>query len=755
MTTEDASTRSGDVTEGAWPEELLRTNLPVFRRLFYEAVSNPILLVDEDGRYVEANEAALSFLECSREELLSRAVWDWTPPELEKRERSPLMAHRTIETEYCVHGKVKTLLLNTEPIQLLGRTLLFSIGQDITDRKRLEAMLRAGEERYRDLAESITGLFFAMDRDLRYTYWNKASEDFTGISAKDAVGKTIFEVFPDTEDTRRAAALYQEVLKTGRPKSLANEYLHAGKTHFFELSASPTRDGLSVHARDITERKRAEDALKESEENFKALAENAFDGIAITTGGAHIYANKRAAEITGYSVAEFLRTAMKDLVRPDEFEKTYERYRRRLAGEAAPSPYETVIIRKDGRSVPIELAATQAIWQHKPADMVFFRDITERKRTQDRIQQYSTSLEEMVSERTMKLAESERSFRELAELTPEIVCEIDLDGHFTYVNPAGYDVTGYSPEDVRGGLNAFQTPIPEDRGRLKEDIERRLRGEQRVSSEYTIMRKDGSTFPILMQSSPIIREGKPVGLRVVVTDVTQLRRTQRLATIGELATMVGHDLRNPLTSMITAAHYLKTNPRRRIGREERQMLNVITEAVRRSEKIVSDLLEYSGELRLELSDTNPRSLISKSLGMVRIPKNVRLVNSTRNQPRIRVDVEKLTRVFVNLMRNAVEAMPEGGKLRITSREVNGNLQTSFADTGAGMTADIQGKIWDPLFTTKSKGIGLGLPIVKRLVEAHRGSVTVETEPGKGSTFTVTIPTRNGEMRLNESRTPGG
>jgi len=125
--------------------------------------------------------------------------------------------------------------------------------------------------------------------------------------------------------------------------------------------------------------------------------------------------------------------------------------------------------------------------------------------------------------------------------------------------------------------------------------------------------------------------------------------------------------------------------------------------------------------------------------MVKVPANINVLNLTENEPKIKVDGQKITRVFVNIIQNAIEAMPEGGTLTVSTRQSNGNLETAFSDTGVGMTEEVMGQIWTPLFTTKSRGIGLGLPASRRIVEAHQGSIFVESTPGKGSTFIVRLP----------------
>lgn len=169
------------------------------------------------------------------------------------------------------------------------------------------------------------------------------------------------------------------------------------------------------------------------------------------------------------------------------------------------------------------------------------------------------------------------------------------------------------------------------------------------------------------------------------------------------------------------------------------MLELIDESVEYSNNIIRDLLEYSKKIKLEFTEITPKSLMKEALSLVKVPSNIQVLCDARNEPKIMVDVEKTKRVFVNIIKNAIDAMPRGGKLTITSREKDGKSEVAFADTGIGMSKDILKKIWTPFFTTKAKGMGLGLPICKRIIEAHEGNISVESAAGKGTTFTVTFP----------------
>ena len=1050
-------------------EEALGEQLSMFRKVFYDDALNPVMVVDENGRYLDANKAALDFLECSREDLLSKVVWDWAPPgllEKQKQEHSPFVGRRTVETEYYVHGKVKTLLLNVVPMEVSGQMLLFGVGQDITDRTELEKALRESEERFRQIIEQMPYPVEVCTPDGTALMVNQAFLDMFAVPSADlVVGKynvfkdplivevgllddvkrvysgekvfaseirvplehiedkygvtrtgvviqeaTMFPVFGKPSEityvvtiwkdiTKRKIAeesvnhlnrmLYAirrinqlitrerdanrflkstcdilveskececawmamldeygkfvsafnaglgdefnslvELMKNGELPACGKKALEKAGIHQIDEPASScegcplseARRGRSVYAtrvgygervfgflvasvsrEEVGEDERGlleevagdvghalhlyvlEEERKKAEAHITyqaALLENVNDAVLASDEQFKLTAWNRAAErMYGWKTDEVLGRIGQEVLRTEFVDTDRAEVKRRLS-ETGEWHGEIVQYTKGGEKIHVD-ASTMAI-RGEDGKVVGYvsvnRDITERKRMEEELRRYSTNLEQLVFERTKKLSESEKRYRELADLLPQIVFEIDRKGNLTFLNHAGFALTGYTRDELRGGLNVFQLFAVEDHERARKGIQRILSGETIGGREYVALRKDGSTFPVMVHTSAIVQEGKGVGLRGIAVDITNpkrmeeelrtskerldflitsnpavifsgkpnsdltdfdmtylsrnltsmlgyepqefiddprfwdkhvhpedrhrvlaslprffkeghigydyrflhkdgtyrwmheevtairdgsgnpvevvgywtdvteqkrmeegFRKAERLATIGELAAMVGHDLRNPLTGITGATYYLEKTLGQRIKGKEKEMLNVIEDSVRHSDKIVNDLLEYSRELRLELSDTNPRSVTSKALALVRIPKNIRLVDSTKNQPKIRVDVDKLTRVFVNLIRNAVDAMPKGGKLTITSRQLDRKLQVSFADTGVGITGDVKEKLWSPLFTTKAQGIGLGLPIVKRLVEAHGGAVTVETKPGKGSTFTVTIP----------------
>ena len=219
----------------------------------------------------------------------------------------------------------------------------------------------------------------------------------------------------------------------------------------------------------------------------------------------------------------------------------------------------------------------------------------------------------------------------------------------------------------------------------------------------------------------------------------RLLKAERLATIGELAGMVGHDLRNPLTGITGATYYLKTKLRSKVDEKAWEMLKLIEDDIQYSNKIINDLLEYSRDIRLDLARTNPKAMLKQTFSSIEIPKKVQILDRTQTQPTVTVDVERMRRVLTNMIKNAFDAMPKGGKLTIASMKTKEGVTLSFSDTGVGISEETMKRLWNPLFTTKAKGMGFGLAICKRIVESHGGNISVESTVGKGTTFTINIP----------------
>jgi PAS domain S-box-containing protein len=326
---------------------------------------------------------------------------------------------------------------------------------------------------------------------------------------------------------------------------------------------------------------------------------------------------------------------------------------------------------------------------------------------------------------------------------PDSFILTDSKGEILRANPALTNLLGYEEHEL-AGKTVSQLITTEHLTSILRDIAEK----QEIKNRETQLKtKQGTQKPVAVSASAIKnKKGKNIGITFVIHDLTRRKqneekivRTERFAAIGELAGMIGHDLRNPLTSIQGATYYLKRKYAQNMDNSGKEMLNTIERSIIYSNKIVNDLLDYSREIKLEIEETSAKTLVANALALTDSPQNIKVVDLTTDTPELQVDTAKITRVFLNLIKNAIDAMPKGGTLTITNTETEDYLEIVFVDTGTGMTQETINKLWTPLFTTKARGMGFGLPICKRIVEAHGGKIQVQSTSAKGTTIIITIP----------------
>jgi signal transduction histidine kinase len=227
----------------------------------------------------------------------------------------------------------------------------------------------------------------------------------------------------------------------------------------------------------------------------------------------------------------------------------------------------------------------------------------------------------------------------------------------------------------------------------------------------------------------------------------KLARTERLAVLGQLAGGVGHELRNPLGAIKNATYFLnmvleQPEP------EVKETLEILEREVVTSEHIISSLLDFARPRAPVWQEVDINGIVQETLSRNGVPGNVMVIRRLdESLPAILADPDQLVQVFGNIIRNAIQAMPEGGRLTVKSKVSSpGWVSVSISDTGVGIPPKDQQKLFEPLFTTKAKGIGLGLAVSKILVEGHGGTIEVKSKVGEGSTFTVMLPA--GERKEN-------
>lgn len=393
---------------------------------------------------------------------------------------------------------------------------------------------------------------------------------------------------------------------------------------------------------------------------------------------------------------------------------------------------------------PLELFVHQAAVAIENAYLI--RDLEVAK---NQVREYADRLELKVEERTIELKELEKKYESVVENANDGI-SIVQDGVFVFVNHKMTEMTGYPIEDWLGKEMMWLVTKEYREKYGKELMKLMSKGSIQKhafpkTSAVRISTRDGRILLLDTTSTLIEYKGKSAIL-TFARDVTekermqkQLENAQRLAVIGELAASVGHDLRNPLTGIKGAAYYLRMKLSSSMDRRSKEMLDVIESDIHYSNKIVNDLLDFSRDIRLVRIKTNVKSIVEATLAQMKIPKKVKITDMTEKTPEIIVDAGQMQRVFSNIVKNAIEAMPRGGKLEIKSKRVDDSLKVSFRDTGEGISKDNMSKLGSPLFTTKAKGVGMGLAICKRLTEAHGGLLTVESKEKVGTCVTVTLP----------------
>jgi two-component system sensor kinase FixL len=374
------------------------------------------------------------------------------------------------------------------------------------------------------------------------------------------------------------------------------------------------------------------------------------------------------------------------------------------------------------------------------------------------------------SEPKLDLVSAEQRYRRLYETTHDGIMARDLEGKTIDCNRAYANMLGYTKKELE--KLSVKDLLPEKwRGQREKIVAKVLKTGRSVLFEREYTRKDGSIFPASVRTWRLTDgKGKVIGVWSIVRDITeqkqlqkdlenyagvlsklveertkQLKDTERLVAIGQTAGMVGHDLRNPLQTLVGELYLAKTEVDG-LGDGEaksnlKESIRLIEEQVAYMDKIVSDLQAFVQPVKIDKKPVDLKELITNVLATVPIPNNISVKTECQDVfPAVKADPQLLKRVLINLVTNAVQAMPNGGNLNLTL-QVNSPDQVSVSvkDTGVGIADKIKGQIFAPLFTTKPRGQGFGLAVCKRVIEAHGGTISFESTEGNGATFTIEFP----------------
>jgi PAS domain S-box-containing protein len=379
-----------------------------------------------------------------------------------------------------------------------------------------------------------------------------------------------------------------------------------------------------------------------------------------------------------------------------------------------------------------------------------------------------------------KLSRERDLLQALMDNIPDAIYFKDAKSCFTRINKAQAATLGLKNPEEAVGKTDFDFFIPEHAQDAFNDEQEIIRtGRLLVSKVEKSIRSNGY-FRWVSTSKVPIKDytGQITGIVGISRDITELknmeddlrrysdhledlvkertkklRETERLATIGETATMVGHDLGNPL-QVISNQIYLgkkmidQIPPDCKRAAEEKginELFEAVAEQIEYMSKIVRDLSDYARPIKFEPVMIDARQLITQTLSSISIHNNIKItihVEENLDSAKFMADPTILKRTLINLLTNAIQSMPNGGVLTVKAKHANETVSISVEDTGVGIPKENLNKLFSPLFTTKAKGVGLGLAVCQRLIEAHEGSITVKSEVGKGSSFTVQIPYRS-------------
>lgn len=679
---------------------------------------------------------------------------------------SPRAAAAEVE-QTCKDGStVSTEAVTTMLMNEAGKvTGILGITRDISERKRAEQALRASEEKYRRLHASMMDAFVSVDMNGRLQEFNAAYSAMLGYSEEELHLLTYEDLTPSKWHAMEAEIVREQVLRRGHSGVYEKEYRRKDGTVFpVELRTSLLRDdsgtpmAMWAIIRDVTERKRAAEALAESEERFHSLFESMTEGVALheLTYGPDgrpvdyrvIDANPAFERHTGIPVTQARGKLATELygtgIAP--FMETYVRVALEGTRETMEPSFPAM-----GKDFHISVFSPRRGWF-----ATVFQDITDRKQVEEQLQR------------------SARAVEDLYNNAPCGYHSLDMNGVFLIVNDTELRWLDCAREELVGKKRFVDMVTAESRDAFEGNLPQLVESGRISDLELEMRRKDGSLFPVLL-SMTLLRdaEGVPVSSRSMVFDMTerkraeaerknleaQVQQAQKLESLGVLAGGIAHDFNNLLMAIMGNADLAlqdisEVSP-------ARPMLEEIDKTAHRAAELCKQMLAYSGKGRLVIKPIDLSELVKEMGHMLAVSISKKAVlnyNLAERLPSVEVDPTQIRQVIMNLIINASESIgEENGVISVSTGIMNCTQQyllatqlhdkaqegeyvfVEVADSGCGMDAGTIEKIFDPFFTTKFTGRGLGLAAVLGIVRGHQGALKVDSEPGKGTVFRVLLP----------------
>ncbi len=481
----------------------------------------------------------------------------------------------------------------------------------------------------------------------------------------------------------------------------------------------------------------AEEKLLVSQLRLDSIIQSAMDAIITTDHEQKVVLFNRAAEqmfgctaeeAVGHSLDRFLPARFREAHRQQVQAFGQSNVTSRKMGKLGV----VMGLRANGEEFPIEAAISHVSVEGKRYYTVILRDITEHQRVVEELRRQHAFIEAVL------------------ETAGALVVVLDREGRILRFNRACEQATGYSSEEVMGKTVWSLLLPPEEVESVKAVFDRLVGGELRNEHEHDWVSKDGRRRRIAWANTVIPDSSGHADYIVAAgIDVTelkqvqeQLRRTERIAELGTLASGMAHEIGTPMNVILGRAEYMMD----RVNDESiKKGLKTIIAQVERITRVMNQLLAFARRKPPERRPLQLKDIVEDGMELFRerLDRNrvaVELIVDDRC-PSVMADADQMSQVFINLVANAIHAMPEGGTLRIELAQDQNSVKLTVSDTGHGIPQELLPKVFEPFFTTKEfgKGTGLGLTVVKGIIDEHQGAITVESEEGKGTTFTISLP----------------
>lgn len=639
------------------------------------------------------------------------------------------------------------------------------IDRDITLRKEMADELRENKNKLQNIFDTSSEWIWEIDLSGRHTYSNQSLLHLLGYHPEEFFGKDYFDFLHEEDAQKVKKALPKLIAEKRGWNGWVLRWRHKdGSYRLLESNAKPIVNsageikGYRGADRDITER-------KAMEENYRLLASLTSDYVHYCTrSGKSEFQVKWIGgainSISGYRIEEVLKLGcFLPMVYLDDRQRVSDYLLSLVPGDRKTIEFRIVTQQQEIRWVSEKSQCKAGPSEGELVLLGAVTDITERKGSEER------------------LREGEKRFRNIAEMLPEVVFELDLKGNLIYSNRKAFELFGYSEEDFVRGLKAFDMVVPEERSLVKERIHQRLAGEKVGSKEYTALRKDGSTFPVILNAIPIIKGLEPVGILGIMTDITE-RKSSEMALIAatqaaEAANQAkdmflakaSHEIRSPLTTIVGFGELLEDAD---LTPEHKKYLTAINTSGSVLASLIDDILDLSkveaGKLTLKPKNFSLNDLITKIVTTLaqkieekKLPVNI---NIDPNIPGLLTgDSLRIKQVLLNLLGNAIK-FTEKGEISIAATVVEKSglrvlLDLAVEDTGIGISADFLEHIFEPFAqildptTPNYGGSGLGLTISRSLAGLMGGSIRVESREGVGSTFHFLVPLKSKTVNLSD------